>query len=679
MPPESTPSHREDPAARVRELREAIDHHNYCYYVLDDPEIPDAEYDRLLRELQELEAAHPELVTADSPTQRVGAAPVSELGEVAHEIPMLSLANAFSEEELAAFDERLRRELGVETITYTAEPKLDGLAVSLLYVDGELVRGATRGDGTTGEDVTHNVRTIGAIPLRLRGEDWPRRLEVRGEVYMSHAGFQQLNEDRRAAGEEPFVNPRNAAAGSLRQLDPRITDRRPLAFYAYGTGVSEGGEISDSHHESLQRLRDWGLPVSDEVQRAEGLAACTDYFRRMGERRPSLAFDVDGVVFKVDDRAQRERLGFVARSPRWAIACKFPPEEELTTLKAVEWQVGRTGALTPVARLDPVFVGGATVTNATLHNEDEIQRKDVRIGDTVTVRRAGDVIPEVVGVVESRRPEGAQRPERPDHCPVCGSEVVRLEGEAVARCTGGLYCPAQRRAALEHFASRRAMDIDGLGEKVIQQLVERDRVHDVADLYYLDAATLEGLDRMAEKSAANLVAALEASRETTLPRFLFALGIREVGEATAAGLARHFGTLERLMAADEEELQQVPDVGPVVAESVATFFRQPHNREVIQHLIEAGIRWEEAEPDTGPKPLDGVTVVLTGTLAERTRDEAGAALEALGAKVTGSVSKKTDYVVAGEAAGSKRDKAEELGITILDDAGLEQLLAGERP
>jgi DNA ligase (NAD+) len=679
MPPESTPSQREDPAARVRELREAIDHHNYCYYVLDDPEIPDVEYDRLLRELQELEAAHPELVTADSPTQRVGAAPVSELGEVAHEIPMLSLANAFSEEELAAFDERLRRELGVETITYAAEPKLDGLAVSLLYVDGELVRGATRGDGTTGEDVTHNVRTIGAIPLRLRGEDWPRRLEVRGEVYMSHAGFQQLNEDRRAAGEEPFVNPRNAAAGSLRQLDPRITDRRPLAFYAYGTGVSEGGEISDSHHESLQRLRDWGQPVSDEVQRAEGLAACTDYFRRMGERRPSLAFDVDGVVFKVDDRAQRERLGFVARSPRWAIACKFPPEEELTTLKAVEWQVGRTGALTPVARLDPVFVGGATVTNATLHNEDEIQRKDVRIGDTVTVRCAGDVIHEVVGVVESRRPPGAERPERPDHCPVCGSEVVRLEGEAVARCTGGLYCPAQRRAALEHFASRRAMDIDGLGEKVIQQLVDRDRVHDVADLYHLDAATLEGLDRMAEKSAANLVAALEASRETTLPRFLFALGIREVGEATAAGLARYFGTLERLMAADEEELQQVPDVGPVVAESVATFFRQPHNREVIQHLIEAGIHWEEAEPDTGPKPLDGVTVVLTGTLAKRTRDEAGAALEALGAKVTGSVSKKTDYVVAGEAAGSKRDKAESLGVTVLDDAGLERLLAGERP
>ncbi|SFC93416.1 DNA ligase (NAD+) [Thiohalospira halophila DSM 15071] len=679
MPPESTPSHRDDPAARVRELREAIDYHNYRYYVLDDPEIPDAEYDRLLRELQELEAAHPELVTADSPTQRVGAAPVSELGEVAHEIPMLSLANAFSEEELAAFDERLRRELGVETITYAAEPKLDGLAVSLLYVDGELVRGATRGDGTTGEDVTHNVRTIGAIPLRLRGEDWPRRLEVRGEVYMSHAGFQQLNEDRRAAGEEPFVNPRNAAAGSLRQLDPRITARRPLAFYAYGTGVSEGGEIADSHHESLQRLRDWGLPVSDEVQRAEGMAACIDYFRRMGERRASLAFDVDGVVFKVDDRARRERLGFVARSPRWAIAAKFPPEEELTTLRAVEWQVGRTGALTPVARLDPVFVGGATVTNATLHNEDEIRRKDVRIGDTVTVRRAGDVIPEVVGVVESRRPEGAEAPQRPDHCPVCGSEVVRLEGEAVARCTGGLYCPAQRRAALEHFASRRAMDIDGLGEKVIQQLVERELVRDVADLYHLDAATLEGLDRMAEKSAANLVAALEASRETTLPRFLFALGIREVGEATAAGLARHFGTLERLMAADEEELQQVPDVGPVVAESVATFFRQPHNREVIQHLIDAGVHWQEAEPDTGPKPLEGLTVVLTGTLAERTRDEAGAALEALGAKVTSSVSKKTDYVVAGEAAGSKREKAEELGITILDDAGLEQLLAGERP
>ncbi|MFP4697038.1 NAD-dependent DNA ligase LigA, partial [Thiohalospira sp.] len=637
-----------EPAARVRELRETIDYHNYRYYVLDDPEIPDAEYDRLLRELQALEAEHPELITADSPTQRVGAAPVSELGEVAHEIPMLSLANAFSEEELAAFDERIRRELGVDAVTYTAEPKLDGLAVSLLYVDGELVRGATRGDGTTGEDVTHNVRTIGAIPLRLRGEGWPRRLEVRGEVYMSHAGFHRLNEERRAAGEEPFVNPRNAAAGSLRQLDPRISARRPLAFYAYGTGVSEGGELADSHHESLQRLRGWGLPVSDEVQRAEGLEECLEYFRRMGERRPQLAFDVDGVVFKVDDRSRRERLGFVARSPRWAIACKFPPEEELTTLRSVEWQVGRTGALTPVARLDPVFVGGATVTNATLHNEDEIRRKDVRIGDTVIVRRAGDVIPEVVGVVESRRPEGAQTPVRPDHCPVCGSEVVRLEGEAVARCTGGLYCPAQRRAALEHFASRRAMDIDGLGEKVIQQLVDRDLVHDVADLYHLDAATLQGLERMAEKSAANLVAALEASKETTLPRFLFALGIREVGEATAAGLARHFGTLERLMAADEEQLQAVPDVGPVVAESVATFFRQPHNRETIDELIACGLHWEEEAVTERAQPLAGQTWVLTGTLEGMTREQGKARLQALGAKVAGSVSKKTTGLVAGE-------------------------------
>ncbi|MGM0475891.1 MAG: NAD-dependent DNA ligase LigA [Pseudomonadota bacterium] len=680
---ESSQGDTGEPRQRIEALRDTIRRHNHAYYVLDAPLVPDAEYDRLMRELEALEAEHPDLVTSDSPTRRVGAEPVSAFGEVAHELPMLSLANAFDDDELRAFDQRVRKGLGLESeeVAYSAEPKLDGLAVSLLYEEGRLVRGATRGDGTTGEDVTHNVRTIDCIPLRLLGDDWPRRLEVRGEVYMDHAGFRRLNEQRRTDGEEPFVNPRNAAAGSLRQLDPRITARRPLRLFAYGVGLFEGGELPPRHDAVLARLRDWGLPVSPEVAVVEGFDGCRRYFHDMGGRRSELAYDVDGVVFKVNDLARREALGAVARSPRWAIACKFPPEEELTRLHAVEWQVGRTGALTPVARLEPVFVGGATVTNATLHNEDEMRRKDVHIGDTVIVRRAGDVIPEVVGVVAERRPPDAEAPARPDHCPECGSQVVRLEDEAVARCTGGLYCPAQRREALKHFASRRAMDIDGLGDKLVEQLVATDRVHTPADLYHLSREQLIELDRMAEKSADNLVAALERSKATTLARFLFALGIRQVGETTAATLARHFGSLERLMAADEAELEAVPDIGPVVAESIATFFRQPHNREVIDELRAAGVHWAEHEPVAAASegPLAGVTLVLTGTLDGFNRDAARAELEALGAKVTGSVSKKTDYVVAGTSPGSKLDKAEALGVPVLDESGLARLLEGERP
>ncbi len=663
---------------RVEALRRLIEYHNYRYYVLDDPEIPDSEYDRLMRELQALEAEYPELVTPDSPTQRVGAEPLDAFGEVRHKVPMLSLANAFSDEELREFDARVRRMLGVEgAIRYAAEPKLDGLAVSLRYESGRLVQGATRGDGYRGEDVTANVRTIDAIPLHLLGEGWPEVLEVRGEVFMPKSGFERLNREARRKGEKTFANPRNAAAGSLRQLDPRITARRPLSFFAYGWGELSVARLAPTHSESMACLRGWGLPVSPELRVLEGVDACLEYHREMLARRTSLDYDIDGVVFKVDDLDAQERLGYVSRAPRWAIAHKFPSEEALTVVRDVEWQVGRTGALTPVARLEPVQVGGVTVRNATLHNIDEIRRKDVHIGDTVYVRRAGDVIPEIVRVLPERRPPDARPIELPKTCPVCGSEVIKPEGEAVARCTGGLYCPAQRKEAIKHFASRRAMDIQGLGDKLVEQLVDKGLVKDPADLYALTEAELVRLDRMGEKSARNLLEALERSKSTTLARFLYALGIREVGEATAQALARHFGSLEAIEKADEERLQQVPDIGPVVAAHIAAFFRQPHNLEVIEKLRRAGVHWPEEAPAPAPEslPLHGKTFVLTGALS-RPREEVKARLQALGAKVTGSVSRKTDYVVVGAHPGSKYDEARRLGVPILDESGLQRMLEG---
>ena len=663
--------------AQAQRLREQIEHHNYRYYVLDQPEVPDSEYDRLFRELQALEAAHPELVAPDSPTQRVGGAPLPAFAEVEHRLPMLSLENALSAEAMAQFDRRVRDRLQRSgDIRYAAEPKLDGLAVSLRYAEGRLVQAATRGDGTRGENVTQNVRTIDAVPLRLRGKDWPPVLEVRGEVFMPRKGFLALNERQRARGDKTFANPRNAAAGSLRQLDPKVSASRPLAMFCYGLGEVEAHPMSETHSGNMALLRDWGLPISPELKVVTGLDACNAYYEDIAGRRAKLSYDIDGVVFKVDSIADQERLGYVSRAPRWAIAYKFPAEEELTVVEAVEFQVGRTGAVTPVARLKPVFVGGVTVSNATLHNMDEIERKDVRIGDTVYVRRAGDVIPEVVRVLPERRPEDARPVTLPERCPVCGAEVERLEGEAVARCSGGLSCAAQRREALRHFASRRALDIEGLGDKLVEQLVDRRLVEDPADLFGLSAQTLAGLERMGEKSAQNLVEALERSRGTTLARFLYALGIREVGEATAQALARQFGSLEAISAADEEALQQTPDVGPVVARHVFTFFRQPSNREVIDKLRAAGVNWPDTEPAPAAAelPLAGRTFVVTGALSEP-RAQIKERLVALGAKVTGSVSKKTDYLVAGEEAGSKLAKAQELDVQVLDEKGLRDLLA----
>ncbi len=660
---------------RAEALREQLRYHNHRYYVLDDPEIPDAEYDRLLRELQALEAEHPELITTDSPTQRVGAEPLKAFGEVRHEVPMLSLDNAFSLDDMANFDRRVRERIEVEEVVYTAEPKLDGLAVSLLYENGVLVRGATRGDGSKGEDITQNVRTIDSIPLKLMGKKVPALLEVRGEVFMSHAGFARLTKMAVEQGQKRFVNPRNAAAGSLRQLDPRITAQRPLEIYCYGIGRLEGRALPKHHSEALALLKDLGLRVYPGIETVSGLDGCNDYYTRMEAQRTKLPFDIDGVVFKVDSLQQQEALGFVSRAPRWAIARKFPAQEEMTKVLDINVQVGRTGAITPVARLEPVFVGGVTVTNATLHNEDEVKRKDVRIGDTVMVRRAGDVIPEVVQVVKSKRPKQTRAFIMPSHCPVCGSEVERAEGEAVARCSGGLYCAAQRKEAIKHFASRRAMDIEGLGDKLVEQLVDQKLIEDIADLYALEADTLAGLERMGEKSAANLVAALEKSKDTQLERFLFALGIREVGEATAQGLAHAFGNLDALMAADEERLLEERDVGPIVAQHIAAFFRQSHNRDVIDKLIAAGIHWPAVEvPAADQQTLAGKTFVLTGTLETLSRNDAKARLQALGAKVTGSVSKKTDYVVAGADPGSKLTKAEELGVEILDEDQLLGLL-----
>ena len=598
---------------------------------------------------------------------------------------MLSLDNAFAEDELRDFHrrvtERLELESDADTLSYAAEPKLDGAAVSLLYEDGVLVRGATRGDGTTGEDITHNVRTIDAIPLRLIGSGYPKSLEVRGEVFMPKAGFEAYNDKAREAGEKTFVNPRNAAAGSLRQLDPKLTAARPLDMYAYSVGRIDGGNLPTTHSEVLDRLQSWGLKVCPERKVVEGVDGCLSFYADIGEKRDKLPYEIDGVVYKVDDLNQQRELGFVSRAPRWAIAHKFPAQEELTTVEGIEFQVGRTGALTPVARLDPVFVGGVTVSNATLHNIDELHRKDVRVGDTVTIRRAGDVIPEVVGVIASRRPKGTRRVKLPEHCPVCGSAVAREDDEAVARCTGGLFCSAQRAEALKHFVSRRAMDIEGLGAKLIEQLVEIDRIKTPADIFSLTREELAEMERMGEKSADNLVTAIESSRSTTLDRFLFALGIREVGEATAGALASHFGKFDAIVAASEEELLEVPDVGPIVASRIRSFFAEPHNREVIEALREHGVAWQESEPQRGASDgaLAGMTFVLTGTLPSMTRDEAKKMILAQGGKVTGNVSKKTNYVVFGEKAGSKLTKAQSLGVDTIDEAGLVELLGSSEP
>jgi DNA ligase (NAD+) len=655
-------------AARAAQLRTEIAQHDYRYYVLDDPLVSDAEYDRLMQELRALEAAHPALVTPDSPTQRVSGTPRVGFGEVVHQVPMLSLDNAFSEDAVRGFDRRIHERLGLAgELDYVAEPKLDGLAVSVSYRAGRLEQAATRGDGITGEDVTANVRTIRAVPQRLRGAA-PAVFEARGEVFMNIAGFERMNELARSRGEKVFVNPRNAAAGSLRQLDARITAARPLSAFFYAIGVLEGAAAPARQSELLELLRSLGLPVSPEARAVRGVEGCLAYYRAIGERRSSLPYQIDGVVYKLDSRTDQERLGFISRAPRWAIAHKFPPDEAFTVVRDIGFQVGRTGAVTPVARLEPVFVSGVTVSSVTLHNIDEVHRKDVRVGDTVVVRRAGDVIPEVVSVVLDRRPSDTQPLELPEKCPVCHSQVLRAAGEAVARCTGGFTCRAQRQESLRHFASRRALDIEGLGDKLIEQLVERDAVRTPADLYSLTTEQLAQLDRMGEKSAANLTAAIERSRRTTLPRLLYGLGIREVGEATALALARHFGTLERLMEADETAIQQVADIGPVVAAHVAAFFASDDHRRVIKLLRKQGVTWPDMPASArAEQPLAGRTFVITGTLEAMTREQAQEALIARGAKVSASVSKKTSFVVAGSEAGSKLTRARQLQVPVLDE------------
>ena len=668
------PSAAERHAKLVRE----IEAHNYRYYVLDAPTISDAEFDALFRELQALESRYPVLASADSPTQRVGAAPSEAFAAVEHRVPMLSLNNAFTDADVEAFDRRVREGLGVASVAYAAEPKFDGLAIGLIYESGSFATGATRGDGYHGENVTPNLRTIGAIPLRIAGSRVPPRLEVRGEVLMRKRDFEALNAAQAARGERTFVNPRNAAAGGLRQLDPRATAARRLTFFAYGIGEVEWGSVQppDTHDALMGWLEAMRFPVTHERRVVHGLDGLLGYYRQIGRKRKDLPYEIDGVVYKVNDLAQQTRLGFVSRAPRFAIAHKFPAEEMTTTVESIEVQVGRTGALTPVARLAPVFVGGVTVTNATLHNEDEIRRKDVHIGDTVVVRRAGDVIPEIVRVLPEQRPPGAGIFHMPKTCPECGSAVVRLPDEAVARCTGGLVCPAQRKQALLHFASRRAMDIEGMGDKLVDQLVDGALVRTPADVYRLGVAHLAALERMAEKSASNLLANIEKSKNTTLARFIYALGIRHVGEATARDLALHFGKLDDLLAAKQEELLEVPDVGPVLAEAIADFISERHNIEVIRQLRACGVHWPEGAPRRAPAgPLKGVTVVLTGTLPNLSRDQAKAMLEAAGAKVAGSVSAKTNYVIAGADAGSKLAKAAELGIPVLDEPQMLQLLS----
>jgi DNA ligase (NAD+) len=673
-----------DPAIEARKLKAAIEEHNYAYYVLDKPTVPDAEYDRLLRRLQELEAANPELVTPDSPSQRVGISPASELRPVTHLRPMLSLENCFNEEELAAFDKRVSSRLAAEgidagTVSYVAEPKLDGAAVSFLYEKGALRLAATRGDGTTGEDVTHNVRTIQAVPLRLRGAEVPALLEVRGEVYMPRAGFEEFNRQAAKRAEKTFVNPRNAAAGSLRQLDPKLAAARPLDVFFYGIGEVQGWKVPRTHAEVLVALRGFGLKTSPDWELVVGIQGCLAYYSNIGRKRANLPYDIDGVVYKVNDLAWQDVLGFVSRAPRSQIAHKFPAQEELTEVLGIEFQVGRTGAVTPVARLKPTFVGGVTVSNATLHNFDELNRKDVRVGDTVIIRRAGDVIPEVVQVVIERRPKGAAPIDVPAKCPVCGSQVIRVEGEAIARCSGGLFCPAQRKETIRHFASRSAMDIEGLGAKLVEQLVDSGVVGDPADIYGLSLEKLVELDRMGEKSAQNLCDALEKSKKTTFARFLYALGIRDVGEATALALATNFRSIDELMDASEERLQEVPDVGPIVAGHIRAFFAQRHNREIVRRLLEEGIHWPHTRAAAPvDSPIAGKQVVLTGTLNSMSREEAKAKLQALGAKVASSVSKKTDIVIAGENAGSKLDKALSHGVTIWQEAELLRVIGEER-
>ena len=660
---------------QINHLRTLLEQHNYNYYVLDTPSIPDAEYDRLLRELSALETQNPEFLSADSPTQKVGGAALSKFEQVAHQVPMLSLDNAFSEDEFTGFNRRIKERLmSTDELTFCCEPKLDGLAVSIIYRDGVLVQAATRGDGFTGENITQNVKTIRNVPLKLRG-DYPKELEVRGEVFMDSAGFEKLNNEAQKRGEKVFVNPRNAAAGSLRQLDSKITAKRPLMFYAYSTGLVADGSISEDHFQQLEKLTDWGLPLCPETKLVEGPQAALDYYDDILTRRSELKYEIDGVVIKVNKKALQERLGFVARAPRWAIAYKFPAQEEVTQLLDVEFQVGRTGAITPVARLEPVFVGGVTVSNATLHNGDEIARLGVKVGDTVIIRRAGDVIPQITQVVLERRPTDARDIVFPSACPICDSHVEKVEGEAVARCTGGLVCPAQRKQAIKHFASRKALDIDGLGDKIVDQLVDRELIKTPADLFILKQGHFESLERMGPKSAKNLVTALNEAKATTLAKFLYSLGIREAGEATAQNLANHFLTLENIISASVESLTQVSDVGDIVASHVRGFFDEEHNLAVVNALIEQGVHWPAlSAPSEDEQPLAGLTYVLTGTLNTLNRNDAKARLQQLGAKVSGSVSAKTDALVAGEKAGSKLTKAQDLGIDVLTEDDLIELL-----
>ncbi|KDN09767.1 DNA ligase [Gilliamella apicola] len=679
----NTPELNKDIAKQLTSLRNLIRHHEYCYYVLDTPEIPDVEYDKLIKQLQTLEQQNPDLITPDSPTQRVGGSPLAQFASIKHEIPMLSLDNVFDDASFIAFNKRVKDRLHLndaEQVEYCCELKLDGLAVSLLYENGRFIQAATRGDGTTGEDITANVKTIKTIPLVLRGDNIPSRLEVRGEVFMTHKGFEKLNADAEKHNERVFANPRNAAAGSLRQLDPKITAKRPLAFFCYGVGIVEGTTLPDTHYDRLMQFKAWGLPVSNKVQKRQGVQAALDYFKLIGEQRMSLDFDIDGVVIKVNSIELQNELGFVARAPRWAIAFKFPAQEEVTKLNKVDFQVGRTGAITPVARLEPVSVAGVIVSNATLHNSDEIIRLGIREGDYVTIRRAGDVIPKIVAVIVDRRPADTKEIIFPTHCPICGSQIVRDKGAAISRCAGGLICPAQRKEALKHFVSRRAMNVDGMGEKIIEQLVDKEYVKTPADLYKLNLPTLCSLDKIGEKSANNLLNALEVSKNTTLSRFIFALGIPNVGEVTAENLVNQLGSLSAIENASLEKLQSVNEIGAVIAESIIDFFQEPHNRNVIEQLTsnEVGIHWQDVIPQVQEiainSPFSEKTVVLTGTLSVLTRDEAKDKLKQLGAKVTGSVSKNTDLVIAGEAAGSKLNKAQELGIKVIDEQELINLL-----
>ncbi|PWK49210.1 NAD-dependent DNA ligase LigA [Pleionea mediterranea] len=660
---------------RISELRDQINDHNYAYYVLDDPSIPDAEFDRLLKELQQIEQQHPDLITADSPTQRVGAKSDTAFNEVAHEIPMLSLDNVFSDEELSAFEKRISERLvAAEKINFVCEPKLDGLAVSILYENGQLVRAATRGDGQVGEDITQNIRTIKSVPLMLRG-DFPDRVEVRGEVFMLKRSFDQLNQVAKDNNEKVFVNPRNAAAGSLRQLDPSITAKRNLSIYIYSLGLAQGVQLADSHFQRLQQIKQWGLPVCPEVRQLTGTDGCLEYYKDIGERRQQLPYEIDGVVYKVDSIEKQQQLGFVARAPRWAIAHKFPAQEEMTVLEKVEFQVGRTGAITPVARLTPVFVGGVTVSNATLHNMDEINRLGVYQGDTVIIRRAGDVIPQVVSVIKDRRPEDAQPIDMIRQCPVCGSPVEREQDQAIYRCTGGLFCGAQRKEAIKHFASRKAMNIDGLGDKLVEQFCDLNMVESLSDLYRLTVEQVSSIERMGEKSSENLINALEKSKQTTLGKFVYALGIREVGEVTALTLANELQTIDNIIAIKEDELLELPDIGPVVAHHIVSFFANDTNLKVINELIELGVNWPAIEKKSASEqPLQGQTIVLTGSFETMSRSVAKEKLMAMGAKVSGSVSAKTSIVFAGPGAGSKLKKAQELGVTVKDEDELLSLI-----